>query len=234
MLVLAGEMSRGDSRSRLETLSRLQSCGDILQWEQYSAYNPLRTWAETLRTQLDEPDAADLEGFVKQRILPALAPLFKSDDAVVRGAALAAAGALQDASVIPQMVEAIHTLPRDRPGPSLEFVLSQFRAKESFRFLVPLLKDPAAGVRDSVAAALQDMNNREALPFLIDNLDDTNDDAWRGTATALFLIAHEGPGDLPTANGREDVNRFWRAWAVTHAEELRKLRADFTAGGGGP
>jgi hypothetical protein len=111
-------------------------------------------------------------------------------------------------------------------------VLSQFRVKESFRLLVPLLKDFGAGVRDSVALALGHMNDRQALPFLIDNLDDTDNDAWRSTATALALITRQGPGGLPTVGVRERVDSFWRAWAVKHADELRKLRADFTAGGG--
>ncbi len=219
MLVLALALAPGDSRVRLDCLTRLGSVGYLL-YADPAGY--LGAGETQTRTALGEPPGSELEDFVRDRILPAVLKLTASQDAKLRAEATYSAIKLQDADLLPALITS-------DPATAIEAIRG-LQAPSSLYVLVPLLKSHVAGVRSASAYTLWQLNNPLALPFLLDDLDDADADTRNTIINALISITKDyPPGSSSEPKSQEEAKdlAFWRLWKVKHKDQLASERAQF-------
>ncbi len=235
ILTLVRALEVPDSAIRSECLQRLGEVGYLLDVKprRYSDEYGVKD-----RLVLGEPispppsAAPDLEGFVQSRVLPAVLKQTMNSDAEVREQAIFALGRLQDVEMIPMLAKIADT--QDKPGETGEaasILIFFYRNPAATRPLVGVLGDSNPNVRSQAAAALRELADPVAVPFLLEHLDDPDPDTRYYIVTALYAATDtpEHP-DMALFQAKEDkYASFWKKWAAEHQDKVAALREQFLA-----
>lgn len=186
--------------------------------------------AGELRKALEENELG-LESFVEKRILPSVRKLLlKADvDPNSRDSAILVAGLLQDAEMIPRIAEISR---RKDTGwvESASYVLGEFRTPKATRWLIPLLKDDLASIKNNSAKSLSIVGDPVAVPFFLECLNDSSIKVRRTVVTGLHSLTKESwqAGSWHYLKEYEEKEEqyisFWKKWAQEHADEMIERR----------
>ena len=233
LLVLADALVSGSEPVKLECLNRIGSASYLL-YVKADVY--VDKTAVVNRSTLGEPLLADsgpssLENFIQASVLPAVLKLTTDSDAGLRDQAVLAAGNLQDISVIPALAKLADK--QYQPGilGMAAEIFSRYRNPAATRPLVGVLGDSNPNVRSQAAAALRNLADPVAVPFLLEHLDDPDPDAKYYIVTALYTATNTPsyPGDEHFHDQEDKYIAFWKKWALEHQEKVDLLRAQFLA-----
>ena len=233
LLTLTDALVNGSKPVKLECLNRIGSAGVLL-------YAKAGVWVDKgaveVRSDLGEPLMADnpassLEAFIRARILPAVLKLTTDSDAAVRDEAVLAAGRLQDVDVIPALARIADKQFQPWALGETALVFRFYRNPTATRPLVGVLSDSNPTVRSEAAAALRELADPVAVPFLLEHLDDPDPDARYYIVTALYTATNtpEYPGTVLFHDDEAKYVSLMRKWASEHQEKVDLLRAQFLA-----
>lgn len=233
LLVLADALVSGSKPVKMDCLDRIGSAGYLL-YAKAGVYVDKTAVAD--RSDLGEPLMADnpsssLEAFIRAKVLPAVLKLTTDSDADVRDQAVLAAGRLQDVDVIPALAKIADK--QYKPGEQgiAASIFSEFRNPEATRALVGVLGDTNPNVRSQATAALRELADPVAVPFLLDHLDDPHPWAKYYIVTALYTATDTPsyPGTVLFHDDEDKYVSFWKKWANEHQDKVAALRDQFLA-----
>ena len=233
LLALADALASGSNPVKIDCLNRIGSTGYLL-YAKAGVY--VDKTAVMRRSDLGEPLMADsptssLEAFIRAKILPAVLKLTTNSDADLRDQAVLAAGNLQDVGVIPALAKVADKHYKSGELGMAASIFRYYRNPAATRPLVGVLSDSNPNVRSQAAAALRELADPVAVPFLLEHLDDPSPDAKYYIATALFTATNtpEYPGTVLFHDEEDKYVSFWKKWATEHQEKVDFLRAQFLA-----
>jgi hypothetical protein len=207
----------------------------------YVPYQPApgRFWidqpaAKVRHAFLDLPDS--LEKFVADSVVPAVLILCKSPDPQVHRQALMTAAALGCPGVIPELAKDYETYLSKKhdeltnPNLGWHARIEAYAVPEAIPYLVPLLQSTYPAVRQAAVHSLSRIDEEQALPFLIDHLEDPDAAVQEQICIALSVITLE-VGPSPPFDGQGEKRKrtvaFWHQWANEHKEQLHILRMQY-------
>ena len=233
LLTLVDALGSGSKPVKMECLDRIGSASYLL-YVRAGVYVDKTAVAD--RSNLGEPLLADspstsLEAFIQAKALPAVLKLTADSDADLRDQAILAAGNLQDVEVIPALAKlADKQYQPGALGMGAE-IFSRYHNPNATRALVGVLSDSNPNVRSQAAAALRNLADPVAVPFLLEHMDDPDPDAKYYIVTALYTATNTPsyPGDEHFHNQEDKYVSFWKKWAAEHQDKVAALREQFLA-----
>ena len=228
LLYLASTLSDSDKAVQLGSLEQVQSIGFLLHRSPSMFSNP--SVPARILQSLQEPNSALFEDFVGSKILPSVTSLLSSPDATVRSTAIITAAKLQDIHVVLLLANLAENRSTNTRNIALQ-TLGDYRVRDAVGPLVALLGSTNGDVKQRSAYALRQIGDPRSLPFLIDNINDSNSVTEEIIISALFFITNESP---PPASASSEMSRneyvaFWKKWAAEHQDKIKALRAQFNA-----
>jgi hypothetical protein len=165
----------------------------------------------------------EMLGLVQQRIWPRVLDLTQSDDGQLAAQAWRTLARLQYPDAVPQLVAALR---EDQTASWRASLLGKYRCSSPrlVALLNPLLGDEDARIREAVAYALRHVADRSSLPYLIEALDDTQEDVRYFVVCALSVVTGENvfPAKDYFQDKEAEFIRFWKDWAANHPDQVKK------------
>lgn len=223
LLLLADEIPTAKEERALRLLSYIQQVAPLLYIP--IDYTPSLNYSfelAALRRSLGEGQP-DLETWIQQTITPQILPLTKSPNPPIRHQAILTVAALQDVSVLPQVIEmAASEMPN---GPQeAHTALRQYRTPEAIKGLIAATKHPNISVRREAVFALGSINETAIAPILLRLLDEPDEKVRQyalGGLNALFEVQQPKTEENREFTQAENI-KFWKSWATQNASVVQK------------
>ena len=232
ILTLVRTLDVPDKAIRSDCLQRLGGIGYLL-YVKPGVYND--EYGVKSRSVFSEPVStpqsagADLESFVKSRVLPPVLKLTMNSNAEVREQAALTLGRLQDVDMIPVLTKIADK--QYKPGENGEAasILGFYRNPAATRPLVGVLDDSNPSVRERAAYSLRELADPVAVPSLLEHTDDPDPDARYFIVTALYTATNtpEHPDMMLFRADEGKYVSFWKKWADEHQDKVTTLRDQF-------
>ena len=102
--------------------------------------------------------------------------------------------------------------------------MGEYETVDSLPEMLLVLNSKQHDVKKVVLEYLIKVQDRRAVPTLIDALDDSSDDLRIDALVALQNTVGQGPTNWHMGQDK-DVVAYWKNWAVQHQEELIRLHS---------
>ncbi len=163
--------------------------------------------------------------FMRKNVAPQVLRLIESHDEEIQESALGTAACLQLLQAIPRIVALSEN--NSSHAETMNWNLLGYRNQAAAPLLLPQLRNYKLPMRVAIVEYFEILKDRRALPYLLELLNDP--DANVRTRLPYTLWAITGLPKTYTiesaAEKQQEWLDFWKTWAATHQEELRKIKS---------